>query len=164
VAGIITAGGIKADWYAEIRNVLPYVGTDSLDEDNPIEVDFYIPTETDSIVSIKLSAKALRYRAYARTTSSGGSHAHEVVIPSHAHSITLITDNGLTYTRDAGEHTHGNGITGVTTSIFDIETTSGGSHSHAISGSTDTNAHSHTVSIGLGGDPGHTHPAGTLAD
>lgn len=164
VAGIITAGGIKADWYAEIRNVLPYVGTDSLDEDNPIEVDFYIPTETDSIVSIKLSAKALRYRAYARTTSAGGSHAHEVVIPSHAHNITLITDNGLAYTRDAGEHTHGHGSTGATTSIFDIETTSNGSHSHDVGGSTDTNSHGHSISIGYVGDPPHSHPAEALVN
>ena len=67
--------------YKQIRNVLPYVGTDNIDENNPIDVDFYIPEETESIVSISLSAKALRYRAYAKTASSGGSHTHSVVVP-----------------------------------------------------------------------------------
>lgn len=66
-AAIIEAGGIKADWYADIRNVLPYTGQDSLDADNPIVIPFYIPSETTKIVAAFLSAEARRYRAYAKS-------------------------------------------------------------------------------------------------
>lgn len=67
VAGILTAGGIKADWYADIRNVLPYTGQDSLDSGKPIVIPFYIPSETTKIVAAFLSAEARRYRAYSKS-------------------------------------------------------------------------------------------------
>lgn len=67
VAGILTAGGIKADWYADIRNVLPYTGQDSLDSSKPIVIPFYVPSETTKIVAAFLSAEGRRYRAYAKT-------------------------------------------------------------------------------------------------
>src|SRR5690606_7666186 len=74
VAGIITAGGIKADWYADIRNVLPYTGQDSLDADKPIVIPFYIPSETTKIVAAFLSARAMRYRAYAKSAPYNGDY------------------------------------------------------------------------------------------
>ena len=55
-SGELAAKSIKAEWFEEIRNVLPYVCADSLDQNLPIEVDFYIPSETTNIVKIMLSA------------------------------------------------------------------------------------------------------------
>lgn len=159
VAGILTAGGIKADWYAEIRNTMAYVGTDSLDASNPIDVDFYIPSETVNIVSVTLSAKALRYRAYAKTASSGGSHNHDVTIPAHTHVIRALgfsaqyVDTGL-----GGDHDHG-GSTGSTSTdtsyegdhdhtYYEATGTDSDSHYHGVSALdmyTDTHTHSHSI-------------------
>ena len=47
--------------YKEIRNVLPYNYLDSQDADNPLTCDFYIASETENIVSVKLSTKDLPF-------------------------------------------------------------------------------------------------------
>lgn len=162
VAGIITAGGIKADWYADIRNVLPYVGADSLDQNHPIEVDFYIPSETTNIVQIMLSAKGLRYRAYARTAAAGGSHTHSVTVPGHTHALTVSTRTyNSAVTKSGGAHTHGiGGVTGSTQTVASLTLSQGGAHNHSLGAGglglpTSNDAHSHTASASSAG--GHTH-------
>lgn len=157
--GSLKAKMITADMYGEIRNVLPYTGQDSLDQDSPIDVDFYIPSETVNIVSVTLSAKALRYRAYAKTASSGGSHNHDVTIPAHTHVIRPLSfvveyiDTGL-----GGDHDHG-GSTGSTSTdtsyegdhdhtYYEATGTDSDSHYHSILemyGETDTHTHSHSI-------------------
>ena len=154
--GTLKAKSITADMYSEIRSVLPYVGTDSLDQNNPIEVDFYIPSETDRIVNIFLSAKALRYRAYSKTAEAGGSHTHSVTIPGHTHQITTTTKTYDASTRDSGEHTHGAGYTGDTLGISSIDLIDAGDHSHSISATTDTISHSHTAAAKAVTDHTHT--------
>lgn len=146
-SGELAAKSIKAEWYADIRNVIAYAGTDNLDADHPIEVDFYIPTETTNIVSINVSAKALRYRAYARTADAGGSHTHQVVIPAHVHGVSLIANESRGVTDSGGVHTHNYGATGATSNIADITTASGGDHSHSYweADGTDSVSHYHTV-------------------
>ena len=162
VAGIIQAGGIKADWYADIRNVLPYVGADSLDQNHPIEVDFYIPSETTNIVKIMLSAKGLRYRAYARTAAAGGSHTHSVTIPGHTHTLTVSTRTyNREVTKSGGAHTHGiGGVTDSTQTVASLTLSQGGAHSHSLGADglglpTSRDEHSHTASASSAG--GHTH-------
>jgi len=66
-SGELAAKSIKAEWFEEIRNVLPYTGQDSLDADKPIVIPFYIPSETTKIVAAFLSAEARRYRAYSKS-------------------------------------------------------------------------------------------------
>lgn len=65
--GSLKARSIKAGWYEDIRNVLPYTGQDSLDSDKPIVIPFYIPSETTNIVAAFVSAEARRYRAYSKS-------------------------------------------------------------------------------------------------
>jgi len=86
--GKISTGTIEADMYKEIRNVDTTNLLDSLDENNPIEFDFYIPSETENIISIKLSAKGINFRAYSQS-ASGGSHDHTVTLSNHTHSVDI---------------------------------------------------------------------------
>lgn len=143
VAGIIEAGGIKADWYAEIRNTLPYTGLDSLDSENPIDYYFYIPSETEKIVSVKLSARGLPFRSYSKgaeiaqemsssgwtfgdvQTSSAGSHSHGII-------------EGWSNTGNAGEHHH---------------TVNVSNHYHDIP----AHGHDNIPGIFLGTDPANVH-------
>jgi len=76
-AGKIAAATITADKYAEIRNVLPYNDTDYIGAGYPIEVDFYIPSETIRIEKVLLTAKALPFRSYATTSIGGGGTTSE---------------------------------------------------------------------------------------
>ena len=161
-SGELAAKSIKAEWFEEIRNVLPYVGADSLDQNYPIEVDFYIPSETTNIVQIMLSAKGLRYRAYARTAAAGGSHTHSVTVPGHTHTLTVSTKTyNSAVTKSGGAHTHGiGGVTGSTQTIASLTLSQDGAHSHSLGAGglglpTSNDAHSHTASASSAG--GHTH-------
>ena len=172
--------------FAEIRNVLPYQYEDSLDSTHPFEIDFFIPSDTVNIVSIKLSAKGLKYRGYSSAlalnewfardtgnttpaislitnlgnTGSAGGHDHSYVKAtgtgcnegSHSHSLTAPWNTQSTGTTDGHSHSYSqpNG------------TTSGGTHSHSISGSNeDTSSvasHSHSVNLATGLSGGsHSH-------
>lgn len=110
---------IYSDMYKEIRNVLPYNYLDSLDADNPLICDFYIPSETENIVSVKLSAKGLPFRAYAKGSRSGGATVETSAF--------------------GGSHTH---------SLHNVELSTEGYHDHSGSTST-TGSHNHSISSSL---------------
>lgn len=155
---------IKAENYAEIRNNLVFSKVDSLDEDSPMEMLFYIPSETTEIVAAYLVAQALPFRAYSKgtyggggtvqTTDETGDHYHTLSIyqvtgistgtgytgitassPGHSHTVDV---SGVT--DSAGEHSHSVGVSGNTSYEW------GHSHTVDVSGSTDSEgSHSHSV-------------------
>ncbi|NPV80753.1 MAG: hypothetical protein HPY52_10835 [Firmicutes bacterium] len=139
---------IHAQMYYEIRNVMPYNYLDSLDSSKPFECDFYIPSETTGIVSIKLSARGLRYRAYSKAallfeifgspTSSVGDHSHGV---DSLMGTTLTTSAAGA----VSAHTHS-----FEDTIPSSSTGSAGSHSHGVT----YNFYAYTS---YGGDPSHYH-------
>jgi len=161
---------ITAEMYGEIRNVLPYTFEQDVDSTHPVEVPFYIPSETTQIVSIKLSASGEKFRANSKSASAGGAHAHDVAIPDHSHGIstTLVTE-GEVQTGLAGGHSHGSGFTGDESShkhgiSVSGSTDSVGDHNHSYYdiGWTDTDGdpshdHGFTVSGTTGSDGGHSH-------
>lgn len=111
VAGIIESGGIKADWYAEIRNTMPYVGLSSLDSSKPIVIPIYVPSETVNIAGAFLSAEARRYRAYAksapRRTNPWLTSTASVRDTVHSPQINLKTDwDDTIYLENANTHYH----------------------------------------------------------
>jgi hypothetical protein len=109
-----------------------------------------------------LSAKGLRYRAYAKTAAAGGSHTHSVTVPGHTHALDVSKrtyDSAVT--KSGGAHTHGfGGVTGSTQTIASLTLSQDGAHSHSLGASglglpTSSDAHSHTASASYAG--GHTH-------
>jgi len=71
-AGVILAGTIRAEQYAELRNTYVYNGDDSLDSTKPLEIPFKIVSEMTAIQSVKLSFRIMPYRAYSTAAESGG--------------------------------------------------------------------------------------------
>lgn len=59
--------------FTKVLSYLPFGFEDSLDASFAMECDIYIPGATDTIKSIKLSARGLAYRAYSKATDSAGS-------------------------------------------------------------------------------------------
>jgi hypothetical protein len=172
-AGIVAAGGIKADWYADIRNVLPFNYLDSLDSEHSLVCDFHIPTATVRIVEAKLSVKGLPFRAYARSARFWDwpfDHTGSVTFQSsmslnyssentgstnidHSHSYDRPASN----TSSAGEHSHSisnsNSNTGSNSGQGIIVTGQSGSWSGE-----EPAQHSHSIGGFNGAAPqGHTH-------
>jgi len=54
------------------RNTMAFNEADSLDQDNPFIMDFKIVSETIKIVSVMVSFKILKFRAYSKSAKSGG--------------------------------------------------------------------------------------------
>ena len=110
--GRIAAKSIKASMYEEIRNVLPWNFQENLDSDNPLPVDFHIPTETVNIEKIFITAKADSFRAYSKSTS-GGAHDHDVTLESHTHELLVkewgeegYEDSWVQTTSTSTDHRH----------------------------------------------------------
>lgn len=159
-------GSIKASKYKEIRNVLPWNFSENLDSNNPLPVDFHIPSETDNIVKILVSAKADSFRAYSKG-ASGGKHSHDVEIDPHSHDIDTDGDFTETYTEHTNlSHDHDvNGHTGDESDhdhsydyINPDNTTGpddgGTDHDHSIGASVESNT--------TDGDGRHDHSSGSL--
>lgn len=72
-AAVILAGTIRADQYAELRQTMAWNSFDSCDSSYPGYMDFKLPSELTSIVSVKLSFQIQPFRAYSTTTAAGGS-------------------------------------------------------------------------------------------
>ena len=141
---------ITAEMYGEIRNVLPYMWHQDIDSAHPVEVPFYIPSETTQIVSVKLSAYGERFRANSTGAAAGGSHSHTVVLPNHTHSVgySITFGDGGLMTGSAGGHSHD--VTG--------SAATDGSHNHYVQGSTSSDSgHSHSVNINSDMDGSHDH-------
>lgn len=153
---------ITAEMYGEIRNVLPYTWRQEIDSSYPIEVNFYLPSETTNLVSIKLSAYGERFRATSKAAADGGSHHHSVSIPTHKHGILHGTVSSGVVTGPAGEHRHVAGDiddAGGHTHDVDGGTNQVNDHVHGITGWTDSSGvHSHS-SKQMSEAPGHQHSA-----
>lgn len=104
-------GQINHSHFGEIRNVMVYNQVDSLEIDQDIQFPFHIPSETNDIVKIYLSAQGIPFRAYSKTGQAAGKHAHDVDLThvhtgtanlagAHSHSVS----GNIAYT--AGDHTH----------------------------------------------------------
>lgn len=164
--------------FAEIRNVLPFQFEDSLDSTHPFEVDFFIPSDTVRIASVKLNAKGVKYRAYSTSialrevwksnTESVADHSHGLswsiydgttsAVPDHTHGYTKATGIGG---YNSGSHSHA-----LSTSNYGStgSTQAGGDyHSHSVqevTGITGNGAHEHALSSSsdnTGGAGGHSH-------
>lgn len=152
--------------FAEIRNVLPFQFEDSLDSSHPFEVDFFIPSDTVRIASVKLNAKGVKYRAYStslqlfesdNSTREGGVHSHALgtspydsqtgEAPDHTHGYTHATGIGG---YGSGSHSH------------ELSTSSGSTGSTSAAG--DYHSHSVTQATGVSGSGTHDHSLSTAND
>lgn len=164
--------------FSELRNVLPFQFMDSLDSTHPLETEFFIPTDTVRIVSIKVNARGSKYRAYSyalgvdepfwgRTTESAtpsmslsyNSFGSTGSAGNHAHSYERATGTG-----NGGGHSHS-----LSMPFYDNASTSSvnipdhGYHSHGYQLPTGTGSvgdHSHGISsssANTGSSGSHSH-------
>lgn len=154
--------------FSEVRNVLPYQYEDSLDASHPFEIDFYIPSETVNIASVKLNAKGLKYRAYSSAVgysnpwgddyyTESATPSMSLTMPSWDNANTGSGGNAHTHAYDkassstgsAGSHTHSVGSS-WSTATTGYSSTSGDYHTHsynpAVSTSGSGGDHEHTIS------------------
>ena len=147
--------------FSEIRNILPFQFLDSLDSLHPMETEFFIPSSTARIVSVKINAKGSKYRAYSTALAVdewlGRSTGNTT--PSHGLTVDSFAD-----TSDAGSHTHSyNAPSGSTSNVNDHAHSVGTNWNTASTGSTSAGGdyHSHSYypppnSSGNAGGHGHT--------
>lgn len=185
--GRLSTRWIKADYYEDIRNVMPYNYLDSLDEENPLICDFYIPSERKKeegiygFMEIKFTGRGLQFRSYSKTAAGGATGEENTgsFEQKHEHTIgfdltpDIETDGESPTCSEEPDHSHS----------YDQPPANTGStaHSHAFSGSTDNEspAHAHSISTtetttgkksvgisgstGTGGEDDHVHGSGSLS-
>jgi len=154
-AGVLLAGTIRAESYAELRQTMPWTGQDSCDAAYPYTFDFKIPSELEALISIKLSFKIREYRAYATGAAAGGQQTSGdggsgVFDTTGAANWPIGADPT---TKSSGE---GDGATGSDSADYTGYENLGShthampSHSHDISGDTEnadgTGSHDHDLS------------------
>jgi|GEM_PF-2911582 len=150
-------GEFKAK-FSEIRNVLPYTYMDSLDANHPFEIDFFIPEETVNIVSIKLNARGLAYRAYSYALGVNEGYFNNRNTGSTTPSMGLTFDS-FGSTGAAGGHSHS----------YDKASGTGyneGSHAHSLTvpffenastSSADGHQHGYVIPTGVSSGGAHSH-------
>lgn len=151
MAGIIQAGGITAEYYSQLRNTLPYTYLDSLDAEHPLECDFFIPTATDVIVQVLLSARGLPYRAYSRAAKywdapfgTTGGPATNMTLEYWDYTTSTNSGSSVSRTESAGDSWDG---------------TTPKPHYHYITPSAAPQGHTHTYRrlYSINGLNSHTH-------
>lgn len=164
--------------FAEIRNVLPFQFEDSLDSTHPFEVDFFIPSDTVRIASVKLNAKGVKYRAYSTSiplreiweniTDSADSHTHPLVASNYDGTTSSVNDHSHGYTQATGiggynDGAHSHGISSNSWGSTGSAQAGGDYHSHSVevvTGITGNGGHGHSLSTSganTGGAGGHSH-------
>jgi len=157
---IILDGTIRAKKFAQLRNTWQVGDVEPLDSTHPIEFDFWLPSELTQVVSIKLHARAVPFRAYSKTASAGGSHTHDVNIPSHKHDMPAGTT-----AQDYTTYASSSATVDVTTHGHSSGTLSIGSNSHSHScGSAGSHSHGGGGYASPAGDPSHSHSVTTTID
>jgi len=173
-AGVLLAGTIRAEQYAQLRQTMPWTYADACDASHPFTIDFKIPSETDDIISVKLSFKIKAYRAYstgnvqqAQQTSSDGGGQTSSVQTADFWSTTENEEVGdvggwtdLTQVGDFSSNTEFAKALATDTDDLDLgshDHTMGthkhtmGTHDHEVTGDTDTadgtGIHDHGLSI-----------------
>lgn len=74
-AGLILAGTIRADQYAQLRQTMSWMDGDSCDASHSYTFDFKLPSELETIISAKLSFRIRPFRSYSTGAASGGGSA-----------------------------------------------------------------------------------------
>jgi len=95
-AGQLGAKVIEADDYKQVPVVDTYNVMDSFDSSHPLEIPIYID-EGMTIHDVRITARGMRYRAYASGAVATGSHSHDVVIPNHTHQLGSSLQGTNTY-------------------------------------------------------------------
>lgn len=157
-AGILLAGTIRAESYLELRQTYVYNGDDSLDSSKPLEIPFKIVSEMTALISVKLSFRIMKYRAYSTTAIAAGQLISDVIGES-------INYGGKTQTGYGGTGGTGYGGPSSTASAYVSDVPSAHSHnitsgSHYHSGpnhSHSMDTHTHSVTGHLHTIPGHGH-------
>jgi hypothetical protein len=167
---IILDGTIRAKKFAQLRNTWQVGDVEPLDSTYPIEFDFWLPSELTQIVSVKLHARAVPFRAYAKTASAGGSHTHTVDIPGHKHDMPAgtttqdyTTYSASTATVNQTPHGHSSGTLSIGSSTHSHSCGSAGNHSHGAGGYASPAgdpSHSHSVTVTVNTESGHSHSIG----
>lgn len=148
-AGLLLAGTIRAESYAELRQTYVYNGDDSLDASKPYEIPFKIVSEMTAIVSMKLSFRLMPYRAYSTAASSGGADTSG----SGGDDTTGVDGSDSLTSGAGGGQTSGAGG-GQTSSTYNYNGNhahaNNAQHDHKVSGVTESDAggdsHSHNIS------------------
>jgi sulfur carrier protein ThiS len=164
-AGVLMAGTIRAEQYAELRQTMAWSGEDSCDASHPYTFDFKLPTELTAVVSVKLSFRIRPFRSYSTGAASGGGQT------SGLGGTGLYTTSGpanYPSTAETGgmSSAKNTGGTALNTDYTDL-----GSHSHTLpthghtltppsqTGSEDLGSHSHS-----GGSHTHGFSASTYTE
>ena len=152
-AGLLLAGTIRAEAYAELRQTMPWNAFDSGDATHPVTLNFKIPSETTDIISAKLSFRIENFRAYSTTVASAEAEA------------------GTSGNTDVGDKVSGgpagyswNAATGNVTSGDERTTSQVAAHTHDITGATEnedgTGSHNHDLNqwnVDSSSENAHTH-------
>jgi|LSQX01.1.fsa_nt_gb hypothetical protein len=153
-AGKLGAKVIEADNYKQVPVVDTYNVMDSFDSSHPLEIPIYID-EGMTIHDVRITARGMRYRAYASGSSAGGSHSHDVEIEGHKHIIpfALVAVESQAASikvnlSDHASHSHTyDKATEASATLADLKWSTS-QHSHSFSGSD-------TVSISISGNTGY---------
>ena len=157
-------GGLRSSNVKSFRNTIVFNESDSLDADYPFIMDFEVMSETIKIVSVNVSFKIKKFRAYSKagaetgTPSGGGS----TPTSSSGGASTPTSGSGGGQTSSGGS---GGQVPGVTYGLtidgtghvtgYGSVTVASNNHTHTVSNHTHTVTianHTHTVTI-----PNHTH-------
>jgi len=148
-AGLVLAGTIRAESYAELRQTMAWTGEDSLDANHPYTFDFKLPSETTALISAKLSFKIKDYRAYATGAANDAGMTTSIVAGG---SGTTGSGNSLNTSTDSGTQTGGaSGSTASGGTPYTQYADGTGSHQHAIT------THMHGLNNHIHSVNGHTH-------
>ena len=155
--GLLLAGTIRAEHYAELRQTYVYNFEDSLDSVVYLAMPFKIVSEMTDIVSVKVSFQILNFRAYSTATGGGGG---QTTSASGADSRTTSAPSNLGGTDQTGAlySSYNTGSTDPATGKS-VDSTNLSNHSHTMG------THYHTLSTASSTDTAdlstHTHGMGT---
>lgn len=150
-AGLILAGTIRAESYAQLRQTMAWTGEDSLDDIYPYTFNFKLPSETTDLISAKLSFKIKEFRAYAKAAANDAGMTTSTVGGGPG---TTGTGNSTTTAYDGGGtsgNSSGNTGEGKSNQTGSADCT-GGYHYHTI-----TASHSHSLNSHSHSTPTHSH-------
>ncbi len=155
-AGLILAGTIRAESYAQLRQTMPWMGEDSCDASYPYTFDFKIPSEWEADVSYRLSFKIKPFRAYSTGAASGGGstsgNGGGTTVTSGTSGGTSASGGGQTSSSGGGQTTSAYNASAGSTQLteaggaYDYTSYEDGTGSHRHSWTEAPNGHSHGIS------------------
>lgn len=160
-AGLLQAGTITADKYAQLRNTIVFNADDSLDAAHPLIIPFRVISETMAIVEARVSFSLLPFRAYSlQTGMAGGQQISSTTATNWDPMAETKNNSSLDRTGGAGSttnsHSHKHNVSGYTQYAYGTD-----QHRHSISewdSDTSNESHSHNVNSHDHATGQHTHP------